>query len=68
MSKEQVIDFMCNDCYGEFKLKYNQDDDDYTLQDVKFCPFCGNDLIRELELDEGSIGDIDEDLTDWDDE
>lgn len=60
---------MCNECYGEFKLNYEQDEDDYEIHDVKFCPFCGNELVRELEMDEDQIGELDDlELDDWEDE
>lgn len=58
---------MCNECYGEFKLNYEQDEDDYGIQDVKFCPFCGNELVRELDMEDGQLDD-DLDLDEWEDD
>lgn len=67
MSKEQILEFICNECYSEFKLNYEQDEDDYAIQDVKFCPFCGNELVRELDMEDGQLDD-DLDLDEWEDD
>jgi rRNA maturation endonuclease Nob1 len=68
MAKEQQLEFICDNCYAEFKINYNQDEDDFTIQDIKHCPFCGDELIKELDMESEEILDDPDTEQDWDDD
>jgi predicted RNA-binding Zn-ribbon protein involved in translation (DUF1610 family) len=36
----------CNSCSGEFYIEYSNED-----FELIYCPFCGNELIEELDFD-----------------
>ena len=46
---------VCESCEAEFKIRHTMDD---RLYNIKYCPFCGDDIEEENE-------DI---LEDWEDE
>ena len=41
MSRKTVEEFLCDGCGAEYTVTYVEED---IMEDVSFCPFCGNEL------------------------
>lgn len=50
--------FSCHSCGVEGVIKFNDDEQSYTIADVAYCPFCAHD-IQENSFDLDDEEDLD---------
>ena len=62
---EPVEEFICDSCHAEFEIELLQYEEDSEYQQVRYCPYCGEQLFLDWDEDDEYRGDDD---AIWDDE